>query len=456
MLKKLFSRFSKKNTGAGYSAGTGGLQKVTLQSGSLYSLAIGFGGGYYNGRLSDYEAMSLYRQSSAVATAVDMIAQEIEHVKPVIRMSDGTLTDSHPVLDRLNDPNDHNESYHDFIGQHARNWLLTHNAYAFGVGTVSRPPLEIYAIKPQNVTIYENENDNYVTAFNVYRGPAAGNYKRERVPKRGMRYYDGGLKELWQTIGYSSRYENTEGDSPLLAICLEIYQQIRGRIHNVQLLENGARPSMVVTFKDDSITQDDFDARAQALREQMAGADNAGKIAITSADDTTLSEFGMNNRDMDFANLDVSARLTIFNRYNIPLPLVSNDASTFSNMENAVDHLYDFAVLPNLNKLLSSLSMWLLPRYGVSPAEMQITYNEEEIPALRSRRLKQIAIRREIGIETVNELREGLANREPLIGQDIFWQPATLVESGRDPFTEDNYTTAEERAQALMDRDDEE
>lgn len=452
MLKKLFSRFSKKNTGAGYSAGTGGLQKVTLQSGSLYSLAIGLGRGHY-GRLSDYEAMSLYRQSSAVATAVDMIAQEIEHVKPVIRMKDGTLTDKHPVLDRLNDPNDHNESYQDFIGQHARNWLLTHNAYTFGVGTVSRPPLEIYAIKPQNVTIYENENDNYVTAFNVYRGPAAGNYKRERVPKRGMRYYDGGLKELWQTIGYSSRYENTEGDSPLLAICLEIYQQIRGRIHNVQLLENGARPSMIVTFKDDFVSQDEFDARSQAIREQISGADNAGKIITAGADNMSVAEFGMNNRDMDFANLDVSARLTIFNRYNIPLPLVSNDASTFSNMESSVEHLYDFAVLPNLNKIFSSLSMWLLPRYGVSPSDMQITYNPESILPLQKRRINELKARKDLGVETLNEIREGLPGREPIDGGDTLYQSATLTPIGVDVFTDDNYTTAEERAQALEDRD---
>lgn len=431
-----------------------GIRQVALQANSLLGMAVGYGTGFYNGSVSDYEAMQLYRQSSAVATAVDIIAQEIENINPVVRLKDGSVDDSHDILDLLMDPNDFNESYTDFIGDYARNWLLTHNAFVYAAGNVSRPPLEIYSVKPQNVTEGEDTNDVYPMSFNVSRGQPTGNYTRFLKPKVGYRYYDGNLKEVWQTRGYSSRAVNTRGDSPLLPICLEIYQQIKGRIHNVSLLDNGARPSMLVTFKDETITQEDFDYRVDKFNKQMKGVANSGKPIFTAADDIAVNEMGQSNRDMDYLNMDVNARNTIFSRYNVPLPLVDNSASTFNNLGSSVEHLYDFAVLPNVQKIFMSLTMFLAPRYGLSPRDVQITYNMDDIEALQDRMLNQLKLRREMNLETVNELREYMPNREPLDGQDVFYQASTLVPAGEDLLANDN-RSVEERATELENRDNE-
>ena len=435
--------FGKKST---QSVGTGGLRQVSLQPGSLLGYAVGFGSGIFNSSfMSDYNAMRFYRTSSAVATAVDIIAQEIEGIQPVVQKQDGLLDDTHPILDRLKMPNTVNESYSDFIGQLARNYLITHNGFIYSVGTSTRPPIELYAAKPQNISIYEAERDNYPDSFTATDGPATGHYSREFIPRMGTRFYAGNLRELWQIRGFSSRYDNRQADSPLLAICLDIWQHIRGRIHNVRLLENGARPTLIVTFKGEGgFDQEVHDARKEALQEQLAGADNAGKIIPISADDIDISEVGKSNKDMDYENLDRIASMAIYNRYRIPLPLVTMQASTFNNMETAVSHLYDFAVLPALRKLLSNITMMLAPRYGEDISKFSITYNPEEIPALKARRLKEIETRRSIGVETINEIRESLPNREPIEGGDTLYQPATMVPVGQDLFTDDNVTTTDE------------
>jgi hypothetical protein len=86
---------------------------------------------------------------------------------------------------------------------------------------------------------------------------------------------------------------------------------------------------------------------------------------------------------------------------------------------------------------MNGISRMMFPRYNIDPATSQLTYNPESIPALQERRLDELKKRRDVNIETVNELRQLLPNREPLEGGDVFYQNATLVPAGSDLFTDD-------------------
>jgi hypothetical protein len=143
---------------------------------------------------------------------------------------------------------------------------------------------------------------------------------------------------------------------------------------------------------------------------------------------------------MDYAKLDNTASQAIYQRYKIPLPLVTTEATTFNNMSTAIELLYDMAVLPLADTMFAGLSMFLLPRYGLDPAKVQITYNPESINALKQRRLNEIEQRKKIGIETINELREQLPNRDRVQGGDVVLQPATLIPVGTDIKIEDDDT----------------
>lgn len=452
-IKSLFSRKSEPETKASCGVSTGGQQEIILQRGDFLEFAIGHGAGltgYEN--LSHQQAMMFYQQSSAVATAVDIIAQEMSRIRPVVRNPDDSLDDSSPVLDLLIKPNDWNETWSYFFGSLARSILLTGDSYTYASGIITRPPLELYAIKPQNINTTRGNNDLRPESFGIYNGDGPGNYTRKRSTT-GFRFYDGNLRELWHTMAYSSTSANFSGDSPLKAVCLDISSQIKGRLHNVKLLENGGRPSMAAIFKD-TMSADQHRERRELINEQMAGADNAGKIAVLSSTDLELKEMGINNKDMDYENLERIAEHAIYKRYRIPLPLISNEAATFNNMENAVYQLYDFAVLPKTDDLLASLTMFLMPRFGLDPEKYQITYNPEEIEALKMRRVETLLKRKELGIESINELREGLPNRDEVEGGDDILVPANMIPvASVDIEAEESTMSPDEEAEQLIDRD---
>ncbi len=241
------------------------------------------------------------------------------------------------------------------------------------------------------------------------------------------------MREIYQINGYSSHTSRTYSDSPLQAVALEVQQLINARYHNLRLLENGGRLSLIAVFQDID-SEDQIEGLRDNLNSQMAGPRNAGKIAVIGADEMELKEVGTNNKDMDFFNLDQAAQQVIARRYKIPLPLINNDATTFNNLEPPVYHFYDMAVLPVFEKVFSGLSHFLLPRYGLDPAKARITYNPDDIDALRGRKIDELSKLINDNAITINEYRDNIS-LEPVEGGDNILAPATMVPVAQDTFT---------------------
>ena len=406
-------------------------------------LAHVFGGG---GHINAHQAMQFYQQSSSVASAVDLIAESIEQIQPVLKMQDGTFEENHPVLDLLKRPNGF-DSWENFIGKAARHYLLKHDSHLAAIGHVRRPPVELHAVKPHNLSTVQG-SDGLPGSYLVTFGPSAGSYQRNIINRRAQ-FLDGTLKEIFHVMGFSSRTTDVEGDSPLEAAALEVRQQIQGRKHNLSLLNNGGRLSLVFSFKDDGrITDDEHRERKQRIQEDLKGPNNAGGISVISGADVSIAEFGSTNKDMDYAELDKLARDCIYRRYKIPLPLVTVDAATLNNYQTAILSLYDQTVLPTVDVLLGGMSLFLLPRYGLDPTKVEITYNPDTIPALASRRLDQLEKRTKLKLETTNELRTLLPNRDPLEGGDTLYHPATEIPLGTDVTQAEAQLQAEELERA--------
>lgn len=376
-------------------------------------------------------AMEFYRKNAAIATSVDWIADSMEQIAPVLEDMDGSHSDDHEVIDLLMNPNGF-QTWTEMIGELSRHYLLTHNGFMGAVGNINFVPSEIYIIKPQAVSIVADARDNYPAIYTVAEGAVNGSYSRE-TQGREVRFYSGPLKELFQLSGFSSRNDNLWADSPLKAAALEAKQQIQGRIHNLQLLNSGGRLSLIVNFKDENlIDEDELKERKERIQETLGGANNAGAIAVVSAPEMNIEEVGKTNKDMDYAELDRVASHAIYMRYKIPLPLVTPTAATYNNMRTAIEMLYDFAVLPHADTLFAAISKFLLPRFKLDVREYRITYNPDSITALMSRKLEQLKMRRDVGIETINELRSLIPNRDDLDGGDILYQPANLIPVGED------------------------
>ena len=406
-----------------------------LEPGSFIEYALGYGG-----RISPQLAMNFYRSNSTIATSVDKIASRVEQITPILKTEDGNkIINSHPLLDLLYAPNPF-DTWQEFMGKLSRHYLLTHDSHVSMLGNVNLPPLEIYALKPQNVSVTAAV-DYFPAAYQITVGPGIGRYLRTEE-KRRIRFLDGPLKELYHIMGFSSRDDELTGDSPLEAAAMEVRQQIKGKYHNMSLLDNGGRLSLVVAFKDsDGIDDDEHKSRKKRINEDLGGSGNAGKIAVISGSEVEIKEVGVSNKDMDFVELDNLASQAIYLRYEIPLPLVSTSATTYNNYENAILDLYENTVLPLTDILLAGLTKAFSQRFDLQG--MYLSYDQENIKVLMRNMLKEIQQRRDINLETVNELRSLLPNRESITGGEVLYQPATLIRVGEDSYTGDELTSDE-------------
>ena len=392
--------------------------------------------------ITPQKAFAFYRQNSSVATAVDMRAEAFAQIKPIIELADGSILDKHPALDLLQYPNE-DMVWSDFAGRIARHYDLTGTTHFYGLGVNTMPPQEIYPVKPIGVS--NETKGEYVRVYHVGFGVATGTYFRETAKQRIARFYDKtGLQELYRIAGFSSMTTDGNADSPLQAAALETNQQIKGRIHNTSVLDNGARLSLMVVFKD-RMDDNKHKETVKRLNETIGGSENTGKILVAAGGDLQeVKEMGLSPKDMDFSNLDSVAGQAIYKRYSIPLSMIYTDATTMNNMENGVKQFYDFAALPLTDKLLAGLTRFLLPRFNIPLGSARITYNPDSIQALKDRRLEELSKRKTIGVETINELREALPNREAIEGGDDLYQLASLVKLGTDPLEDEPRTVQDD------------
>ena len=378
-------------------------------------------------------AMNLYNSSSAVSIPINYIAEAFASINPVLKQGTEIITD-HPVLDLLQTPS----AFYTqdlFFENLAKNYLITGETEVIGIGNINRPPIELQPINPKFVTINEG-GQGIATSMIVSGQTLTGAYN---IVQRGktVRYLRGNLAELKQIRNYSTKDNSMlRGQSLLVSAAAEARQHIEGNNHNVSLLVNGGRVSLVFHF-DEDMNEDDFQATKERVISQYGGSQNAGKIGVTSGGKLNIEEIGVNNKDMDFAQLQSMARQSVALQYKFPLPLLTVDAATMNNYREAKSALYDDAVLPTADRIFGGLTDFLMPRYGLDPAKIRITYDLSQITALSGRRNEELKLRRDLNLETTNEMRT-LIGREPVDGGDSVLMPANLIPIGTDLFTDDN------------------
>ena len=361
-----------------------------------------------------------YLKNAIVYRCVNEISKGASAVPFVLKDGEQIL-EQHPLIDLLNRPNPL-QSYSEFFNSLYGYLLLSGNAYILKVGADMGAPQELHQLRPDRIEIKGGSS----AIPEKYKYTINGKVKAEYNVDQESGFSELKHVKLWNPL------DDYYGCSPMSAAAVEVDQFNMSSKHNVNLLQNGARPSGAVIFKpkDDAgfnvnLTEAQRQQLLTDLNNRFQGTNNAGRPLLLEGD-FDWREMGLSPKDMDFLNLKHMSATDIAMCFGVPSQLVGvPDAQTYANVAEARLAVYEETIIPYLRKIASDLNEWLVPMFGEN---LHLEFDIDAIPALSERRKKiyenvTSAVRE--GIMTRNEARK-IIGLEPVDGADGLYISATL------------------------------
>ena len=410
--------------------------------------------GYFNvdtaqGKILSYNELASegYLKNAIVYRCVNEIAKGASSVGFMVKSGDEIL-ETHPLISLLSRPNPL-QSGSEFFNSLYGYLLLSGNSYMLGINGLSGLPKEVHLLRPDRIAVKGRVGGVFPSRYEYsINGTVQSTYNVDQ----STGYSELKQTKLWHPL------DDFYGCSPLTAAAMEVDQHNSATRHNINLLENGARPSGAVVFK----PQDDQGYKMQLsesqrqqlltdLNQRFAGSKNAGRPMLLEGD-FDWKEMGLSPRDMDFLNMKHMAATDIALCFGVPSQLVGvPDNQTYSNVAEARLALYEETIIPYLRKVESDINEWLVPQYD---QDITFEYDIDSIPALSERRrviYANVIGAVEKGIMTRNEARE-MVGLSPVDGADDLLVPANLfalndapVEPAKDPLLQEDIDLYDDR-----------
>lgn len=394
-------------------------------------------------RLAPSQSLDYYHRIPSVFNAVNTIARESSNIAPLVFDKEEKKVDesdsSEKLLTLLNFPNT-DVSGQEFMENTVAFLKSTGNAFFMVEGRVdfgnysNSKTRQIFCIPPHKVQFGATRGRSVENIMITMPTGETWDFKR-RVIQGRHRYFYKDDHELYQIRNFTPyKYDNENfGLSPLQALKQDLDLYEASVTHNISILMQGNKLSGILQHKRPLSDEQESRLRQQFERFYQ-GAKNSGKVLDLPAD-FTFTPIGM-AYDMDYAKLQSTIDIKIYNNYMIPLPTVTPDKATFSNLEQSVLSLYNNAVIPAVDRVHSELTLFLMPRFYDDWKRFKIDFNIEDIDALQPIRNATLKLMKEIGVNTINELRAAKGD-EPAINGDSILQPASNVPVARVPRKEE-------------------
>lgn len=379
------------------------------------------------GRISPREAWGLYKSVGTFAKTVDLIADQVASLHPVVKINGEIVED--PRIQYLLSKPGLNRTRRRFIKEVAVQYLSTGTAYIHAMGNVKSIPVALDIFKTKDSNTIE-DGDGWPMAIEIHEGRQSFRFERQMTPGANFRYFNGPFGEAISVYDMDGDTKGV-GLPRLQAVQDDVNLKMQGLMHNRALLGNGARLSGALTFKN-ALTPDTKADIRRDLQSSMSGASNAGKIAVFGGGEAEFVNMMQSNRDMDWLNLMNVVDTAIVDRYNVPSTLFTADAQTYNNYKQAWQVLYDNAVLPCFEVIYTAIARTLSDRMGVEVEIVHDVLTNNILADLAAERAKGLLSAQMI---TVNEARD-MIGMEPLVGGDNVMGPAGLVPQFEDIFTE--------------------
>ena len=363
-----------------------------------------------------------YSENAIVYRCINEIANNASRVNINLFRGDQEV-DNHPLLDLLYNPSPTQSQVEWFQGLYSY-LLISGNNYMLSVGGDNTPPTELYNLRPDRIQIRTGQRAMPQSYDYMIGGQIVESYEVDQATGNSK------IKHIKMFNPLDDYY----GMSPIQASSVDIDQHNLANKHNVNLLQNGARPSGAVIFKPKDETggnvqlSDNQRSQLQSdINSRFAGTGNAGRPMLLEGD-FDWKEMGLSPKDMDFIQLKNMSAKDIALVYGVPSQLIGiPDAQTYSNFAEAKLALYNETIIPLLDKIQGDLNEWLVPQFNDEALELR--YDIDSIPAMaeqRRRVFESVTSGVKDGILTRNEAREQLGY-EPIDGADSLLVPANLM-----------------------------
>lgn len=317
-----------------------------------------------------------YAQNPIVYACITRIAEACSSVKLELHKSDDagnrTVLTKHKLLDLLAQPNP-TQSWGDFIQEGVAWHRIAGECFLLRLPEKG-PAAELYWLDPSAMDIEKDKAGSAVPLAYLYgTGP-----NKRRFPVNIV----SGESQVLHIKTFNPN-DPFRGLPPMAAAARAIDTHNHGAQWNSNLLLNGARPSGIVEFAG-TVADSVLSQMREFFKKAWQGVANAGNVPIltSGAKFTALSH---TPKDMDFEKSMAEAAKNTALVFGVPLPLVTMEAATFSNTEQAEERMWLDTVLPLLNLFMGALSRFLLPLYG-NPRNEVLAYNSDSVPALEARR----------------------------------------------------------------------
>ncbi len=185
---------------------------------------------------------------------------------------------------------------------------------------------------------------------------------------------------------------------------------------NYALLKNGARPSGALILKDSNsyLSEEQFERLRDQLLQKYTSSSNSGAPLLLEGG-LDWKEMSINPKDMDFMESKNSAAREIALAFGVPPQLLGiNGDNTYSNMQEARLALWEETLIPLLDRIADSLTMWFSKLFKEN---IIIDFDRDCISALTEKRENLWSKISTANFMTINEKRR-IISLPPIDGGD--------------------------------------
>jgi HK97 family phage portal protein len=315
-----------------------------------------------------------YLKNVIVHRAVTLIANACSSIKIVLK-ENSKVANNHQLNPILAEPCP-STSFSQFIENVVSYKLISGNAFLLANKDSNGLIKEIYTLRPDRVKVIEgqkglpqgykysvNEKENYF-AFNPISFTCDILHIKSFNP-----------------------LSNWYGVSPIEAAAFAVDQHNQASNWNQSLLQNSARPSGALIFKNDtSLTEKQYTRLQEEIKRKYQSVQNTGRPMILEGG-VDWKEMSLSPKDMDFIeSKNLSAR-EIALAFGVPPQMlgIAGD-NTYANLQEARLSLWEQTVIPLMENVVSSLNNWLKKFAGNE--NIEISFDKDGIDAMAEKRYK--------------------------------------------------------------------